>query len=293
MTAEAWIGAIFLKPILVVAAAAAITACLRPHTAAARHAVWAAALLLVVVLPALGLALPPLRVPLLDGALTLPWRDTAPTAPSGGTAAGAPSSTTRALPKDDVLEGVLIPGEGSAQWLPEAIAGAWLLGVLALGLRRIVMERRLRRIVHRSQAVSNSRLERLFADAVRVSGIQQRVEIRLSDVVSTPAVTGGFRPVILLPTCVDTWPEDDVAAALQHELGHVARHDCLLNLAADVATAIYWCNPAVHVAARHMRGESERACDDRVLRGGAEPEDYARLLVDVARRARISRQLPV
>ena len=109
---------------------------------------------------------------------------------------------------------------------------------------------------------------------------------------TAPAVAGIGRPVILLPEAAEHWPERDLIAVLQHEIAHVARRDCLLNLSADLAATVYWCNPLVRHAVRRMRAESERACDDLVIRHGAEPERYAHLLLGLARAAQTTGGLP-
>jgi beta-lactamase regulating signal transducer with metallopeptidase domain len=285
------LGALFLKPVLVIGSAAAITACLRRHAAAARHAVWAAAIILTAAIPALSITLPPLRIPGFQDVLaSLPWLNrSAVTMSTAGERLETPAVGT--APGGDALGWDLVH-IGPADWLPKSLFAIWILGALALGTRRVISEGRLRRIVRRARPVSNVGLEVLFAGIVRSSGIRQRVELRWSEEISTPAVAGLFRSVILLPTSVATWAEADVAFALEHELGHVARRDCLLNVVADVAMTVYWCNPAVRIAARRMQRESENACDDRVLRGGAEPKEYARLLLEVARGARGSDALP-
>jgi hypothetical protein len=50
-----------------------------------------------------------------------------------------------------------------------------------------------------------------------------------------------------------------------------------------VLRALHWFNPLVWVACRHLRRESERACDDVVLRHGVEGSAYATQLIDIAR----------
>jgi beta-lactamase regulating signal transducer with metallopeptidase domain len=257
---------LFLKPALVIAVAAAITVCLRRHSAAARHAVWAGAIVGTSCLPALGLVLPSLRI----------------ASPVTPVAALLPSNPV-SLPMNEVATGPvgaapLRNREGQATVpLARWILAAWILGALVLVARRVRAEVLVRGIVRRSRPASN-----------------QPAHIRLSDEVTTPAVAGVLRPVILLPAAADSWPAADLTAVLAHEVGHIARRDGLLNLWADLTAAIYWCNPLVHVGVRRMRSESERACDDRVLAGGAEPEGYAHLLLELARTAGVTGQgLPV
>jgi hypothetical protein len=66
------LAALFLKPLAVLGVAAAVTAGLRRHAAAARHAVWVGALLAILALPAMGLVLPPLPIPWLPARPAMP-----------------------------------------------------------------------------------------------------------------------------------------------------------------------------------------------------------------------------
>src|SRR5262249_58520650 len=49
----------------------------------------------------------------------------------------------------------------------------------------------------------------------------------------------------------------------------------------SAACALVWFHPLVRTAARRLRAESERACDDLALVFGARPSDYAEHLLDI------------
>ena len=70
---------------------------------------------------------------------------------------------------------------------------------------------------------------------------------------------------------------------LSHELAHIARHDWLLQICAELARCFYWFHPLVWLGAARLRQESERASDDAVLRSGIAPSHYASQLLDLAR----------
>jgi len=97
---------------------------------------------------------------------------------------------------------------------------------------------------------------------------------------------GILRPVIALPVTSADWSDEQLDAALAHELGHIQRRDFERRLVVKAITAFLWFHPLVWVASRRMAMESELACDDYVLRLGMIPEDFAKLLVLAAKESR-------
>src|SRR5216684_3955920 len=101
--------------------------------------------------------------------------------------------------------------------------------------------------------------------------------------VSVPLVLHLWRPVIVIPEAAAEWPWGRVRAVLLHELAHVKRNDVHIQTLAQMACAAYWFNPLVWLAAKQLRLECERACDDSVLMGGTSGADYATHLYEIAR----------
>ena len=104
-------------------------------------------------------------------------------------------------------------------------------------------------------------------------------------------VWGLFRPVILLPADAEEWEAERQRALLLHELAHIQRQDWLIQMMGQITCAVYWFNPLVWFAARRMRTEVERACDDHVLNAGYQSTDYAQHLLDIVRNIKAMRSI--
>ncbi|HUP20568.1 MAG TPA: M56 family metallopeptidase [Gemmatimonadota bacterium] len=233
---------------VILAAAGVVAETLRGRSAAARHLVWAIGLACVAALPLLEAGLPGWRLPLLPAAPEA--------AGSGPVAAGSAAGLlfTLWLIGAAAVVGTTMVGRSRVSWLARTSVpldgGAWPALASSLG------------------------------DRLR---LPRRVAIRRSDRVTTPMMWGILRPVILLPAEADGWPERMRRDVLLHELVHVKRNDYAIQVLARLACAIHWFNPLVWAAARRLRIERERACDDHVLQAGADPCDYAASLLAMAR----------
>ena len=79
-----------------------------------------------------------------------------------------------------------------------------------------------------------------------------------------PMVCGVWRPQIVMPRSAADWSDARCRVVVLHELAHIKRRDCLTQVVAQMVCATYWFNPIVWLAARRLRAERERACDDLV-----------------------------
>ena len=289
-----------VKATILLACAALTSAALRRASAAARHLIWTLALVSALALPALSLALPRWQLPIVTLASNAPGvsdapdaapaiamhRDAATVKPADAVNESAPAASPMPSAPSQVTS--------SASSLPQLswtaiIAMVWgagallVLGRLALGLLAVQwMSRRTERV---ADAPWLALARRLAAEI----GVTPRIRFLRSRSATMPMAWGIFRPAVLMPSDADAWPDHRLRVVLLHELAHVKRRDCLTHLVAQVACALYWFNPLAWMAARHVRTERERACDDLVLASGTRSADYADQLLEIARVMRAGR----
>jgi beta-lactamase regulating signal transducer with metallopeptidase domain len=235
---------------------------LRRSSAAVLSALWAVSLLALIPLPTLR------AMPLYWSAHVVPALLAAPMMAIGRTMVAQSSPDAVSIPWTSV------------------VGFAWLAGMTFV-VARLAHERiALARLARRASPVRDDAWLDLLAEARAELGIRRRVALLRSEELRTPLTWGTFRPTVVLPSDLDSWPEPDRRAVLLHELAHVRRLDCLLALLAHGACAFWWFHPGAWWASRRLHAERERACDARVLRAGVRPSDYAECLLRIADRAR-------
>ena len=241
------------------------------HTrASVRHVVLASAFGVLVVLPAVVSLLPPVAVPV---PMTVPNDAIAPRLL---VADGA--TTTHPPPVLDVRQA---PARVSPDWVATWLRSAWL-AVAALFLVPVaIVLWRLHRL--RRGGLPWIKGEPLVRTLAAQAGVRRSIDILRHERIAAPVTCGWRRPAIILPIDADGWSDADVRRAIVHELEHVRRGDWPMQLAARVVCAVYWFHPLAWIAWRHLCLESERACDDAVLRS-AERTEYAEQLVTLASR---------
>ena len=158
----------------------------------------------------------------------------------------------------------------------------WLTGMVLVLLYLGLGYTRLERVRRTARPISNSAWCELLNALCAELKLHRPVTLLQSPDEVMPVTWGWFKPVILLPAQAEEWSAERRRLVLLHELAHVKRWDCLTQLLARVACAVYWFNPLAWVAAWRMCVERERACDDLVLKGGYKASDYAAHLVHIA-----------
>jgi HEAT repeat protein/beta-lactamase regulating signal transducer with metallopeptidase domain len=285
---------IVVKVSLLLGAAALATRALNRSSAAARHLVWSFTIVGALAMPVAGGMLPRWTVPMLPAAAdgsTVPDA-VGPTFRSGVIeSAGAFGSSDDARP-DRLRQGYGGPPEASAKAEGRAssvgviAALIWISGTLAVLGWIAIGTVRMRWTARRARTVTDapwSALAQRLADSLALPG---RVTFLRGGRAAMPMTWGLWKPRVLMPAAADEWPVGRQRVVLLHELAHVKRRDCLTQLLAQLACAVYWFNPLAWLAARRLRAERERACDDLVLAAGTRGSDYADHLIEVARSLR-------
>ena len=171
-----------------------------------------------------------------------------------------------------------IAGQTWARWT----ALGYVLGV-ALMLARVLLAvqggRRLRR------ATSPVQEPDLLA-AIRVQverfGLRIAPSVAWCDRVLVPVVIGLVKPAILLPTTLATGlTPAQVNLVIAHEMAHLYRWDHLVLVFQRVVEAVFFFHPAVWYVSRRLSVERELCCDELVLNGGGNANEYAESLLRV------------
>jgi beta-lactamase regulating signal transducer with metallopeptidase domain len=202
---------------------------------------------------------------------------------SGLSAPGSPVSATPAVVSDAhwswTLNFALMPHFSTILsglcWAYAAILALFLLSFCARFWQ-------LRTLLRASRPASEP-LSSLF-DSVRVRIRAPRCELRLVQGLLSPAATGWWRPIIMVPDeFLSRLETPQLVSVLRHELMHVRRRDYLWDRLATLSCYLIFFHPAAWLLRRHLRWDRELACDHgSVDRSDACRLEYAACLTTLA-----------
>ena len=299
-----------VKVTLILLAALAITVVMQRATAGARHLVWLVTLGALLMVPALG-AWGPLELRILPPderlsalgprlSATAPVGAGAPERPAGSAEGREPRAESTvdlaaltATPDDDVAAANTGTLTAATRWLSDrplaTIASIW--GIVVLGILAWLAwgALQVRRIVRRAHPLDTADWTGPLYEVADRLGLEEAPRLVGSRDARMPFACGLLTPTIVLPDDSERWTLDRRRAVLLHELAHVKRRDLLGHTLGRLACAVYWFHPLAWTAARRLRAESERACDDMAVASGARPSDYAEHLLEIVTSVRHDR----
>jgi hypothetical protein len=225
------------------------------RTAALQHAIWTAVICGMLALFAFGAALPRLPLRVLDR----------PDARKMGTLLPVPASN-RVLPATlPEGTGYGVPAFRLPTPRPWSEIALYVYAAITFAfLARFVTGMLLaRRLLMRSTPAGPGFLE--------------------STMIAVPLTIGLTRPKILLPLEWREWDREKLDAVLAHEGAHVRRRDGLVAPLAGVNRCIFWFHPLAWWMERRLGLLAELACDESCVAALGNRQEYARLLLDMAR----------
>jgi beta-lactamase regulating signal transducer with metallopeptidase domain len=286
---------LIVKATLILIGALGVTLAMQRAAAGARHLVWLVTLGALLLIPALTVwapihlrILPPL--PATSGVVS----NAGITATRHASALQGDESAAATKPLDVAASQHAIAPETSPTTETSSIADrirntdlltillvAWLAVVLVIAASLAFAALSLRRIVRNSIPLTGREwLDTVWEISDRI-GLEKAPRLLQSRETKMPFACGTLHPTIVLPVESEGWSPERRSAVLLHELAHVRRRDLVGHTLGRITCAVYWFHPLVWTAAKRLRSESERACDDLALMCGTRAADYAEHLLDI------------
>ena len=116
-------------------------------------------------------------------------------------------------------------------------------------------------------------------------------QLRESHEVRSPMVVGVAAPVVLLPEGFAEFKDQEVRAALCHELAHIKRQDYLMNIVCQLAALPLAWHPVVHEVQQRIRMTREMVCDAMAAEEMKSHLGYAKCLLALANSVLGSRKI--
>lgn len=192
------------------------------------------------------------------------------------------SGQSPAQVRDTIIQRpVTNPEQKTTRYIPVTtiLFYGYLAGAAAFLLYQGISYALFRRTVRRwKRDVSRADYAFLLCDTARELGVKEP-QMLVCEAITTPAVTGFFRPTLLLPH--ERYDLNDLRYILRHELCHLKRHDMLLKFVLLLANTMHWFDPMVYLMLRQADEDIELACDSAATDGleRAERAAYSRTLL--------------
>lgn len=242
--------ALWVRSLLLAAGGGLLLALMRRCSASVRHAVVAATLVAMLLLPLLGWLMPGRTEAVLPQAVVIRL---APVF-------AAPATAGRSLAPFQY--------SGKASEHVEVLALLWALG------STLILFRIGGQLYHLARRIRASR---------PVTGTER---VRFDPDTQVPLTAWWGTHYVLVPEAWSNWDSALKQSVLRHEEAHIQRGDWLLRLIGQAAVAFLWPNPASWLLARYARELSEGAADDAVLASGVPASQYSMHLLTIAHSAR-------
>ena len=163
-----------------------------------------------------------------------------------------------------------------APWLALAVAIVWTAASAIRAASLALAWGHLRRVRNSATPIALDHIDAFTAGS-------RHAVLCASSEVSSPAILGFFRPVLLLPDwLVPTLSTQELRQIALHECEHLRRRDDWVNLLLQIGVVIMPLNPALVWLNHRIAEQRELACDAAVIASTAQPLAYAASLTRIA-----------
>ena len=165
----------------------------------------------------------------------------------------------------------------------ENIFYIWLVIAIALFTRKITIYQNFTRYLKTGQAETSSlKLWEEMGSIIEEAGIKSRISLYTNSLVSSPLLTGFFRPCIIIPS--EELDITDFRNIISHELVHFKRKDLFYKWLVQLTACIHWFNPFVYLVIHETGRLCELSCDEAVIKnlGTKSKKEYGNTLLKMA-----------
>lgn len=191
-----------------------------------------------------------------------------------------PTSTREAIPTPPTPNVPLsAPG---ISWKPDwrfALAAIWIAGAI-FGLFRLGLGLWWLGQIKRKAQAPTDQLLTLWAETRDELGVSRNAQLKLSDQVKTPALLGGFFPVVVIPPEWEQANSRDLRVAFLHEWTHIHHRDDWAKCIEEMTRAFFFFHPLVHWLLNRLGIDREQRCDAVAIRNGISPRTLAEVLLE-------------
>jgi bla regulator protein BlaR1 len=161
------------------------------------------------------------------------------------------------------------------------VCAVWLVGAAIAIERLVVQHREVRALATETAPVAERHALAALERLSRRVGLSRPPALLASERVTSPLVTGLFRPRIVVPrSALSALSGESLEMALAHELAHLRNGDLWLAWVPALAQVLLWFFPVVRLCTREFAQAREESCDaEAVALTGVSPSDYGELLL--------------
>lgn len=124
----------------------------------------------------------------------------------------------------------------------------------------------------------------LCYEIIEKEDLRRKVVVKTNNNIKSPLTYGIMKPVILLPTGLINYSNEELEFILLHELTHIKKFDQLYKILLVLVLCIHWFNPLVWIMCFVANKDIELLCDASVMMKtqNLKKREYASMLITMA-----------